>query len=78
MPRAKKSTFTADMKKLLDILWFSPLGSCFLVLLLTVLGIGLLILLTGNNYHAFYLICGIVTVVIILFSWLRFFMRQRK
>lgn len=78
MPRAKKSSFTADMRKLLDLLWFSPLGACFLALFFIATVVLLLIVLTGNNYHTFYLICGIVTLLLILFSWLRFFMQQRK
>lgn len=79
MPRrTKKRSLTADISKIITTVLHSALGLFLLGVLLIVAFIGILLLLTGNNYHLLFLILGILFLLIIAVAWLRYYMHSAE
>jgi uncharacterized membrane protein len=67
-----KISITGSLYELLTMTFF---GRVFLILLVCAILIGINLMLSGNRYDVFYVLCGVELIIAVVIGWLRLLLR---
>lgn len=75
--KAKKRSVSGEFAEMMTIFAHTAFGLLMLIAVLLVLLFVFLICVTGNSYHIVYLSFGIISLILIIVAWLRYYMQDR-